>query len=79
MSRVTNCSQKEMAVASAAPRYPNPAPQDAAVRVVSGPREQIGGRGGKRRGVMGVLFTSYPLFHVKTMLVVMGLTYTYYS
>ena len=50
MSRVKNCSQKEMAVARAAPRYPKPAPDDAAVRVVSGPREQRAG-GGKGKGV----------------------------
>ena len=35
MSRVRNCSQKEMAVATAAPRYPKPAPQDAVSRAVS--------------------------------------------
>ena len=33
MSRVRNCSQKEMAVASAAPKYPNPAPHTHATNV----------------------------------------------
>lgn len=50
MSRVKNCSQKEMAVASAAPRYPKPALQDAVVRVVSGHREHRGERQGQGVG-----------------------------
>ena len=44
MSKVRNCSQKEMAVANAAPRYPNSAPQEA-VRAGDG-RGGLVGMGG---------------------------------
>ena len=46
MSRVRNCSQKEMAVASAAPRYPNPAPQEAVRARTKGGGVLVGGRRG---------------------------------
>lgn len=59
MSRVRNCSQKEMAVASAAPRYPNPEPQEAVrARRLRGLVCQ--GKGGRRGGDWGDIGLSLP-------------------